>query len=104
MQNCFAYAKAALLRHGGSPLADVGIFQLENLALLAHWTDADGLVSRRIDLFGCAISALAKVEFLFEIFAQFYGCVKAASYFAAESFKRTNASLCEKLLNFSALK
>src|SRR5207302_10212807 len=65
--------------------------------------DADGLVSRRIDLFRCAVSALAEVEFLFEIFAQFYGCVKAASYFAAESFERTNAALCENFLNFSDL-
>ena len=59
--------------------------------------DADGLVSRRIDLFRCAVSALAEVEFLFEIFAQFYGCVKAASYFAAESFGMENRGQCANL-------
>src|SRR6266487_200071 len=104
MQNCFAYEKAAHLGYGGSSLADIGILHLENLALLAHWTDADGLVSPRIDLFGRAVSALAEVEFLLEIFAQFYGCVKGAPYFAAESFERANAALCEELLNFSGLK
>ena len=45
VQDCFAHAKAALLRHGGSPLADVGIFKFEDLPFFAHWTEADRLMS-----------------------------------------------------------
>src|SRR5205823_8000601 len=91
LQNGVSYAGCTFSWGGGGTLANVGLFQFVNLALLTNRTNSDGCMPGGVYLLRRAISVRAKIKFRFFVFAEFHCSFERTSHLAAESLQRPHA-------------
>src|SRR5205823_1102416 len=89
LQNRFTYAECTFPRGSGGTLANVGVFQVVNLALLTNRTQSDGFMPGGVYLLRRAISVRTEIKFRFFVFAEFHCSFERTSHLAAESLQRS---------------